>query len=345
MTQPKVTIIIPAYNAENYIEKSVKSILAQSYGALELIVIDDGSKDATPQILARLAAEDGRLRPFTVKNGGPAPARNYALEMMSVDTEYVMFSDADDIMEPDTLEYAMTAAVKGADMVIFGFSIVNMNGTRNDYFEPEAFIPREELKNELARLYKANLLNQVWGKLYRADLIMDNSIRFQDYRWGEDRLFIFDCLEKTERLAVLPACKYRYIMHEGESLITKFYDKKFFVCLQADGRMEELCRTLGIADEGVFRYMFVKSVFSCFANLFSPSCRLTRREKRAYVRAILTNGHYRRRSRGVTGNTAAKLLCAVTHTGSVGLTLLAFRAVSFVGTAAPKLFLKLKHRK
>lgn len=345
MTQPKVTIIIPAYNAEKYIEKSVNSILAQSYGAFELIVMDDGSKDETPAILARLAAKDRRVKPVTVPNGGPAMARNRALELMSADTEYVMFSDADDFLEPDTLEYAVSAAEKGADMVAFGFSIVNTNGSRNDYFEPEAFITRAELKNELARLYKANLLNQVWGKLYRADLIMDNAIRFQDYRWGEDRLFIFDCLEKTERLAVLPECKYRYIMHEGESLITKFYDKKFTVCLQADDRMEELCRELGITDEGIFRYMFVKSVFSCFSNLFSPSCRLSRREKREYVRAILTNEHYRRRSRGVSGNLAARLLCAVTHTGSAGLTLLAFRAVSFVGTAAPKLFLKLKHKK
>lgn len=345
MAQPKVTVIIPAYNAEKYIENAVRGILAQSYETFELIVIDDGSKDTTPAILARLAAEDGRVRPVTVQNGGPAAARNRALELMSPDTEYILFSDADDFLEPDTLSYAMNAAQRGADMVVFGFTIVNIDGTRNDYFEPESDIRRAELRCELARLYKANLLNQVWGKLFRADLIMDNAIRFQDYRWGEDRLFIFDCLEKLEHLTVLPECKYRYLMHEGESLITKFYDKKFSVCLQADDRVEGLCRELAITDESVFRYMFVKSVFSCFSNLFSPSCRLSRREKREYVRSILTNEHYKRRSRGVAGGIAPKLLCAVTHTGSVGLTLFVFRAVTFVGNAAPKLFLKLKHRK
>lgn len=342
---PKVTVIIPAYNAEKFIEKSVGSVLSQTYGALELIVVDDGSKDSTPELLEKMAAADGRLRPMRVPNGGPAEARNRALEAMDRETDYVMFMDADDILKPDTLEYAVQAARNGSDMVLFGFTILNTDGTGNDYCEPEKTVLRGEMKTELAPLYKANLLNQVWAKLYRADLIMENGIRFQDYRWGEDRLFIYDCLDKCEKLTVLPECKYLYIMHEGESLITKFYDKKFAVCLQSDERMQELCREFGVTDEGIFKYMFVKTVFSCFTTLFSPSCKLTHREKLAYVRNIIRNEHVRARSRGVSGGVPVKLLCAVMHTGSGLLTLFAFRMVSFVGKAAPELFLKLKHRK
>ena len=346
MKQPKVSIIIPAYNAEAYIENSVRAILAQSYGNIELLVIDDGSKDATPRLLAAMAAEDGRLKPFTVPNGGPAMARNRALELMDRESKYVLFSDADDLMEPDTVEYAVTEAEASfADMVIFGFSIVNADGTANDYCEPEQRLTRADLQTGLAPLYKANLLNQVWGKLLRTDLIMENSIRFPDYRWGEDRLFIYDCLEKLEKLSVLPECKYRYLMHPGESLITRYYDKKLTVCLQADDRMEELCREFGVEEQGYFKYMFVKSIFSCFTTLFSDSCPLSRREKRDYAASVLRNDHVRRRSRGAAGGAAVKLLCAVLHTGSPGLTLLVFRLVSGVGRVAPRLFLKLKHKK
>ena len=91
--------------------------------------------------------------------------------------------------------------------------------------------------------------------------------------------------------------------------------------------------------------MFVKTVFSCFTTLFSPSCRLTHREKLACVRNIIKNEHVRERSRGVSGGVPVKLLCFVMHTGSAALTLFTFRLVSFVGKAAPALFLRLKHRK
>lgn len=346
MEQPKVSVIIPAYNAEATIEASVRCILGQSYRELELIVIDDGSRDGTADILAALAEEDSRLKPLTVPNGGPAAARNRALELMDRTSRYVLFSDADDLMLPDAVEYAVgEAEASFADLVIFGFSIVNADGTKSDYCEPFSRMSREGLKKGLETLYKANLLNQVWGKLFRADLIMENGIRFADYRWGEDRLFIYDCLEKLEKLSVLPECKYQYLMHPGESLITRYYDKKFSVCLRADDRMEELCRQFGVEEQGYFRYMFVKSVFSCFTNLFSPTCGLSRREKRQYVRTVLRSGHYMRRSRNVSGGAAVKLLCAVTHTRSVGLTLFTFRAVSAVGRIAPKFFQKIKHKK
>ena len=213
MNDALVTVIIPAYNAEQFIERSVRSVLDQNYRSVELIVVDDGSKDATPAILAELAKADKRLRPITVSNGGPAAARNYALEQMNAGTQYVMFMDADDVIEPGTIGYAVNAAEKGADMVVFGFTIRNIDGTENNYFENEQAITRAAMGRELAGLYKANLLNQVWAKLFRADLIMENGIRFQDYRWGEDRLFIYDCLEKLERLTVLPDFRYIYIMH------------------------------------------------------------------------------------------------------------------------------------
>ena len=130
-------------------------------------------------------------------------------------------------------------------MVIFGYTIVGVDGSERYYCEPEQLIDRAGMAEALPRLYKANLLNQVWGKLYRASLIRSNGIRFRDFRWGEDRLYVFDCLEKIDRVSVLPGCKYRYIMHRGESLITKYYDRKLEVCLLSDKRIEQLCTEFG----------------------------------------------------------------------------------------------------
>ena len=86
-----VTVIIPAWNAERWIEGTLRSVLGQSHRNLRVLVIDDGSTDSTPTILERLRREDGRLDYETVQNGGPAKARNHALERLPAGTDYVMF--------------------------------------------------------------------------------------------------------------------------------------------------------------------------------------------------------------------------------------------------------------
>lgn len=340
-----LTLIMAAWNAEKYIERSVRSVLRQTYRDLELIVVNDGSTDATEALLARMAAADGRLRPITTVNGGPGKARNLALEQLSPETKYLMFIDADDELLPDAAEKAVAAAERGADLVLLGFSIMAMDGGRRDYCEPEQTLDRDALGKALGRLYKANLLNQIWAKLFRADVIRAEKIRFPDYRWGEDRFFVFDCLERAQTVAVLPDCLYRYIMHEGESLISRYYDRKFAVCLEIDRRMEAMCRELAVPDESDFRYMFSKSVFSCLTTLFTPSCPLTEAEKRSFAQEITANERVRRRCRDTGAGLPTESLCAVLQSGKPGLVLAVFRAVAWVGQTAPDLFTKLKHRK
>ena len=340
-----ISVIMPAYNAAKFIEKSVRSVLEQTYSDLELIIVNDGSKDDTAAVAAALADSDSRVRVLNIENSGPAMARNYGLEHLSDRAEYVTFIDSDDLMQKDALEYAMTAAKKGAEFVMLGFTIKNPDATERDYFEPEQLLDPSSLGEALPHLYMANMLNQVWAKLYSAKLIRENVLRFPDYRWGEDRLFNFDVLEKAKLCAVLPQCKYDYIMQPGESLITRFYDKKPQVCCEADDRMSALCRKFGTKDDSGCRYMFVKSIFSCMTNLYAPSCTLSYAQKREYVRNILENEQVQSRSHGVFGGTVEKLMCAVVQSGNVGLNMLLFRTVYAAGRLTPQLFLKLKHKK
>ena len=341
---PRAAVIMPAYNAKKTIERTVRSILDQTVGDLLLLVVNDGSTDETAAILERLHEEDARVCPITAENGGPARARNLALDLVPPGTEYLMFSDADDLLAPDALEYAIDNA-GDADLVLMGFSILNPDGSEAKYSEPAARYTPDTIGSALGRLYKANLLNQVWGKLFRAGLVLDNGLRFPDYRWGEDRLFIYDCLEHAENVAVLPECKYQYIMYPGESLITRYYNRKLDICVESDERMEALCERFGVTDRRDHRYMFVKSIFSCLTTLFSPRCTLTREEKRAEIRRAVMNEHVQERSRDVFGGAPVQALCAVMHTKNVTLNYLAFRAVARAGELAPRLFTAIKHRK
>jgi len=345
MKQPKVSVIIPAYNAGEYIERAMKSVLGQTHDELELIVVDDGSTDATAEIAVRTARNDGRAHVIRMPNSGPAMARNRGIDAISPDADYVMFVDADDYIAPDAVEYALTAAAKGAELVLMGFVILSPDGTRRDYCEPEAMLDASTLGAALPQLYTANMLNQVWAKLFSARLIRDGVLRFLDFRWGEDRLFVFDCLERAVLTAVLPECRYFYVMHAGESLISRYYERKPEACCLADSRMQQLCSRFGTKDDAPCRYMFMKSIFSCMTNMFSPSCDLDYRGKREYVRGILQNPQVQQRSEGASGGAPVKIMCAVMRTRCVALNMLMFRAVALAGRAAPKLFMSLKHKK
>ena len=342
----KVSVIMPAYNAEKYIEKAVRSILAQTWSNLEIIVVDDGSTDSTPELVRSIAQEDSRLKLLSVPNGGPAAARNSGIEALDGSSDFIMFSDADDEFLPDIVEKAVLRMnMDSSDMLLFGFTIVNPDGTKNNYSEPDACYTPATLGSSLASLYKANLLNQVWSKLFRSNLILGSGIRFQDYRWGEDRLFIFDCLEKSSSVSVLSYCGYLYMMHNGSSLITGFYDKKATVCALSDIRAQELCSLYGVEDDSCFRYMFCKSIFSCMVNMFSGSCALSRQEKRAYVRYIVENDYIQDRCSGISSGFAIRIISLIMRTRNITLNMLAARAASVAGRAVPKLFQLIKHKK
>ena len=341
----KVVVIMPAYNSEKYIERSIKSVLSQTHETLELIVVDDGSTDRTPAILRRLQAGDRRLRIIRTENHGPAEARNAALKTLPEDADFVTFIDADDELLPDALSYALEPADSGADLILFGFAIVEADGREREYHEFDCLVRSQDMHTAFPRLYKANLLNQVWGKLYSARILRESGIRFQDYLWGEDRLFVFDYLEHCRLIAVRSECKYRYIMHAGESLISKFYPKKFAVCIEADIRAQELCHKYGVADDADLRYMFAKSVFSCITTLFSPSCTLSDEGRIIYIREIRSNPRVQQRCRDTSGGAPANTLCYILRHGKPRTILNTFRMVALTGDLAPDLFMKLKHRK
>ena len=341
----KVSVIMPAYNSEKYIERSVKSVLSQTHEDLELIVVDDGSTDRTAGILRRLAAADSRLRYIRTENHGPAEARNAALKLIAEDAAFVTFIDADDELLPDALDYALEAADSGAAFILLGFCIVEADGRERDYNEFDCLVRPQDMKTAFSRLYKANLLNQVWAKLYSAPLLRESGLCFKDYLWGEDRLFVFDYLERCSLIAVRSECKYRYIMHNGESLISKFYPKKFSVCIEADIRAQELCEKFNISDDADLRYMFAKSVFSCVTTLFSPSCTLSDEGRMIYIKEIRSNPRVQQRCRDTAGGLPANTLCQILRKGSPRTIMNTFRMVALVGEQAPDLFMKIKHRK
>lgn len=127
--QPLVSVIMPAYNSEKYIGKSIESVLAQDYQAFELLIIDDGSKDSTKNIAEQYAERDARIRVFSQCNQGVSAARNKGLE--TAVGKYVAFLDSDDLWDADTISTMAAAAENtSSGLICAGMDIINADGTR-----------------------------------------------------------------------------------------------------------------------------------------------------------------------------------------------------------------------
>lgn len=228
-----ISIVIPVYNAEKYLEETIRSVLRQSYPDFELILVDDGSRDKSAEIYGRYAEEDARIRIIRQENAGPAQARNNGV--INARGKYLVFLDSDDLMHPKALEMmAEQMGVEGVDLAIGMYAVFY------DHQDPYACPARCYLsedgtrvmtQTEVAWLFgepKTSLLGvSIWGKMYRMDLIRKYDIRFPDgISYEEDCCFNLQYYRHIRKAAALHATVNYY--RQRANSITKSYNKKQF---------------------------------------------------------------------------------------------------------------------
>ena len=209
-----VSIIVPVYNAEKYLEKAVRSMREQTVKNIEIILVDDGSKDGSTALCQKLAEEDGRIIVIRKENGGPGSARNTGIE--AAQGEYIFFSDADDRMDPKLVETALSAARnEKADVVVFGFTdaMEEADGSMKVFAEN---LPKMEGSFDYDSFWenyeKLETSMSVWVRLFRREYIIDKGLRFNDMRNGEDGCFILDSyLKGFDRIVYLRKALYTYL--------------------------------------------------------------------------------------------------------------------------------------
>lgn len=222
---PLISVIIPAYNAEKTIRRACDSVLGQSYPNVELVVVNDGSKDSTPGILEELAAQHENLHFVNQENGGVSKARNTGLKTAM--GEYIAFLDADDELLPDGLQRLFRTAQKEACDVVAGACIrVRPDGSRflgtvGVEDGHQIWTCREPLVNSL-KDHPATY--SVWGKLYRAAVL--EKIRFvEGKRIHEDSFFLFELFGQELRMAVIAEPVLNYYLTAQSASRAGFSDK------------------------------------------------------------------------------------------------------------------------
>ena len=219
-----VSVIIPVYNTEAYIAKCLDSVLRQSYSNLEIIAVDDGSKDGSACILADYAAKDKRIRVLSQPNSGQSIARNKALDALTPQTEFVCFVDSDDWIPEDAISTMLACLEqKKADLVIGLYDVVDTLDTSLKTC-PETHRGEEDVVSakemfDLLTFHLTSNYSQFPGKLYRRHTL--DGFRFPPGKVFEDSL-CHRVFGKCDRIAFLNKVVYHYLWRQGSTVHSGF---------------------------------------------------------------------------------------------------------------------------
>lgn len=256
-----VSIIVPVYNVEKYIEKCIESIIKQSYSNLEIILVNDGTNDTSGSICEKYCELDERIKYITKLNGGLSSARNAGLEIAT--GEFVLFVDSDDFIDIDLVkDCVLFINNNNTDLVIFNYNKIYENGIISKGLELS-------LSNNTYNLNEIGLDNyfykyflnykhgvEAWNRFYKRSLIENNGIRFVDNKkiFAEDLLFNLYYLVHVKKIGTIEKSYYNYLIRNSsimampnEKLISRFFMlfKSFEIYLE--GKNTKLKKVLPLA--------------------------------------------------------------------------------------------------
>ena len=218
----KLSIIMPVYNTEQFLDRSINSILNQTFRDWELILVNDGSTDGSLRICEKYAGLDSRIKVINQQNAGAGAARNAGISVAK--GEYLAFPDSDDWLEESAYETCMSElARRPVDLLLFGeITTVYDDITKTveneieDFINPCYFNTKEECRKHWPEMFQSFHINAPWNKIYKASVIKENDLRFPNLRRMQDGVFnmmYYDCIES---FAAIKEYLYHFIWHSAE---------------------------------------------------------------------------------------------------------------------------------
>ncbi len=267
--KPFISIIIPIYNSQKYIKKNIDSILNQTYKNFELLLINDGSTDDSLSVIN--SYNDDRIRLINKKNGGVSSARNYGINSSSGD--YLYFVDSDDYIEPNTLEKFVDIIKSfNPDLIICGFFSETYNSHSYDkiFFDEKLYSSRGEFRKDIVSLYDKHLLYNVWNKLFKKDIIINNNILFPNINFGEDIIFNQLYLENSKKIYNSELCLYHYVREVSNSITTKYIPNLFDLRINENKIFINFFNSYGVDYDSYISFVskrFIERTVGCLENV------------------------------------------------------------------------------
>lgn len=284
-----VSIILPVYNAEDYLEKCIQSILNQEYKNIELIIVNDGSTDNSDYVCRKFSKSDQRVRYYLQENSGPSVARNKGIEIAA--GEYVQFIDADDYLEINSIETLVTN-IEDSDLVIAGY--------RNVYSENEnkksinvqpsktSLYPKETFLDIFGDILEKQLFHYTWHKLYRTEIV--KQIKFLDeMKIGEDLIFNLDYMDIAENITLINEVVYNHIWYNQTSTTKAYHDNLFLTRKMMHERLASFLirydKFYG-KNKKIIEELYANRIIACFSNINKDSSPLSYQERVNEIKLI-----------------------------------------------------------
>lgn len=211
MNKCKLSIIVPVYGVEKYIDKCLDSLVKQSLKEIEIIVVNDGTKDNSQKIIDKYVKKyPDKIKSYIKENGGQGSARNYGLKKTT--GEYIGYVDSDDFVEKDMYKKLYNKAKENNyDIVVCG----NYN-VSEDYQNKniDAFI--NNYNTDLENIFFGKMA--VWNKIYKRDILIKNKLEFKEKVWYEDLAFTLKAIMNSNTFAFIDEPLYDYLIREGSTM-------------------------------------------------------------------------------------------------------------------------------
>lgn len=269
MVKGMISVVIPVYNAEKYLQETIQSVLNQTYQNFEIVAVNDGSSDHSLEILQQF--DDARLRIISKDNSGVSDTRNVAIE--AAEGEYVCFLDSDDYLAPQYIQRLYdTAIAHDADMVVCNYTTFRGSPAFNGQKLDAISVLRTEV------LVQAGVLTSAWTKLiklstlYRQNIVFDTNMTF-----GEDLFFCWKALLAAENVWFIDEKLYGYRM-TGDGATSKFHPNLYEKYKAAFAELKDFGKSVGKDDE------YAMDVF--FATRMPSFIRMTVREKNGFLSKV-----------------------------------------------------------
>ena len=305
MDRPFFTVVMPAYQAEKYLENAVKGILAQSFPDWELLIIEDGSKDKTLEIAEKYQSTDERIKVIhREKNAGVSEARNLGIEKAR--GEYLWFTDADDKAEQDLLEKVHDSLQKNrAQLVVFG--LVEEYYSKDGQLEYQnirkaragVLQDKEALRKEVLGLEQQTLYGYPWNKVYDLDYLKSLGLKFEDYRKNkfiEDILFNIAFCMDIDSMNILDIAPYHYGKRGNESLTNEFVPEYYQLHrrrIQALWEQQKYWQMDLDQARNILGSLYARYILSALERNYDKRAKMTVKERRDFCRNIFKDELFR----------------------------------------------------